>query len=502
MFARHRLFAALLISLTVTVLVLSQLPLAAAESCSGSGPYTVTWDGGGSTNRWHDGDNWNPNGEPGRLGEPVDDRVCIPASASVVMPARVGVESHLISIDSEGTLTVGEGNKLFLHGEDPSYMTTFRLRAGTLGGEGTVTISEVFEWTSLTTGAATQTTRPLEQISATDPLTTAPGKTIIGPTARLDINGPLGHPYDPSANDGLFGCGAAPCGGVNLRDKRVIENHGITSLTQGGFVAADWGTTFYNMPLGNFVIRNDRGYYQGFSEPESMRSRFVNHGVITKAATSEADGPGRASVFDAEYEELDEAEVRVHAGSLEILTGLGSRRARVASGAAIGTGACAAGTTFCGRPSPTRSDKEITTVETSGFSETVVIRVVEEGLAASSGTTLSARDARAGLVESTAVGEKVTVTVTPRISKRFAPITLIFSIDGSELEGIDSARSVRLRREGNRIPRCEGSADQVSPKPACLVWRRLDDSGDFRAKALTTEGSLRDGSIFTARRYK
>lgn len=457
----------------------------AGATCSGSGPYTVTWDGGAGTNRWEDGDNWNPNGEPGRVGEPIDDQICIPESAAVVMTASAGVESHLISIDSEGVLTVDVGGKLFLHGAEPSYMATFRLRAGTLGGRGTVTITDAFEWTSLPVGPATQTTRPLEHISVNDPLTGTPGKTIIASSADLKINGPLAHAYDPSASDGPFGCEGAPCGGVNFRDNRIIENHGLTTLSKGGFLAADWGTTFRNMATGKFVIENDRGYYQGFAEPETERSFFKNAGLVRKSITSSADGPGVASVIDATYEEIGEGQIEVRMGSLNILTSLGTRKAKVVRGATIGTGACPARTAVCDNPSATSSDKEITVVKPSPNSKKSSITIVEKSV-----------------IGPTPIGEKVTVRATPLIGGGGGAVTTVLSIDKSELQGIEQARDVRMRLDGDRIPRCDGGPGKVSPKPACLESLRIKSKGDLRIKTLVSEVSLRHGGTFIARRFR
>ena len=65
------------------------------------------------------------------------------------------------------------------------------------------------------------------------------------------------------------GVGVDGRGGVNLSDKRVIQNNGTVILSNNGYIAADDGTRFRNVrnarSTGKFIINNDFGYYQGFT---------------------------------------------------------------------------------------------------------------------------------------------------------------------------------------------------------------------------------------------
>lgn len=481
---------------------------AGVGSCSNSDP-TVTWDGGGSNNQWGDGDNWAPDGVPG-VGGPVDDYVCIPAGVQVLLDGSIDV--HVVGIDVEGTLVVQQAGLLFLHGPDPSSAKRFKLRGALLGGRGVLRIGRMFAWTSLTESAATQTTRTLSQ-SNNNALSGRPGKTIIGRRAKLKINGPFGHPYDPGSPKGDFGCGDFLCGGVNLIDKRVIKNRGTTILTNAGFVAADFGTTFRNTDSGRFVIKNDRGYYEGNRSFYKKRSSFINAGSLIKAATSDTDGPGITSVIDALYSQprgSSRRTVQINEGRLSLPPisgqnlGLGARSATVKPGGGFVTGACANNDDECREgPAPTNSDEQISSVFLAQDARKAFVKIREERARRGNFATRNSGNpgiAGGGGSQFELVGEEVTVQVEPQRARRGSPVTLIFTIDQSELDGETRLRRIKVFRSGERIRTCSGGG--VRPKPTCVAKKQFTSEGDFRATVRATQHLLLSAQLFTARRYK
>ena len=479
-------------------------PATAGGGCSNSSP-TIRWDGGAATDRWGDQQNWSPN----RLPD-AGDYVCIPAGVQVRLDGSMdAVEAQVIGVDVEGTLVV-QGAGLFLSGPAASTAKRFKLRAGVLGGRGVLRVSRLFAWTSLVESAATQTTRNFGRVEG-GALQGTPGKTIIGRRAKLVINGPFGHPYDPGSPKGDFGCGVYLCGGVNLIDKRIVKNRGTTILSNAGFVAADWGTTFRNARTGRFVIRNDRGYYEGSSSFYKQRSAFINAGSIVKMATSEMDGPGETSVIDALYSEpgdVSRRTIQVNEGRLSLPPlsgtnlGLGTRAATIKGGGGFATGACANDDDECREgPAPTRGDEEITSVSLAENSRKAFVKVREERARRGNlAGTRSAEVAGGGGGDFELVGEEVTVRIAMQRARRGSPVTLIFAIDRSELDGETRLRRIKVFRSGEVIPACTGAG--VRPGPTCVADKRFTSDGDFRATVRATQTLLLSTQRFTARRYK
>ena len=479
----------------------------AGGGCSNSGP-NVTWDGGGDGIQWGDGDNWAPNGVPGTDGT-VDDYVCIPQGVQVKL--NRDIDARVIGVDVEGTLTVTPGGKLFLHGPASSTATRFQLRAGTLGGRAAFRITRLFSWTALVQeGAATQTTRPLKRIN--DPLSGAPGRTIIGARAKMKVNGPFGHTYDPGSPQGTFGCGETDlCGGVQLRDKRIIKNRGTTVLTNAGYIAADRGTTFHNTRAGRFVFYNDRGYYEGFTQPEKRLSSFINAGAVVKASISLDDGPDSTSVIDAIYSEpagRTPRTVQIYEGRLSLPAGsgaglgLGTRAATVKPGAGFGTGTCANNDDECDEATPTTADKQTSAVSLAPGSRKAFIKIREEraGRSRRAGAAGASYELAGGGARYELVGEEVTVRLRMRKAQVGSPVTLLVTIDKSELDGETRPRRIKLFRSGERIAACRGPG--VRPRPACVVRKWFTAEGDFRAIVRATQLLLINRETFTSRRYK
>jgi hypothetical protein len=203
-------------------------------------------------------------GVPGERNDPADadDYVCIPPNKSVVIGD--GESAHLQVLDNGGRLTVTTGGKLELKG-NPSTRTSYSHRLtlhGLLFGRGKlVTRAQgTLTWNHdpAALGAATMSTR--ENWATNTPLAEPPppGRTVISPGANLVISGL----------------------GVNLVDRRIIDNQGVTEITGNGtYVAADWGTTFRN--TGTVDFKADGDYVEGSVRGYAARgkSRFINTGL-------------------------------------------------------------------------------------------------------------------------------------------------------------------------------------------------------------------------------
>jgi hypothetical protein len=64
-----------------------------------------TWDGGGGSNNWNDGNNWNPNGVPN-----ASDAVTIGNGFNVVLNTNASIASLTIGGGVSGSLTIGNNN--------------------------------------------------------------------------------------------------------------------------------------------------------------------------------------------------------------------------------------------------------------------------------------------------------------------------------------------------------------------------------------------------------
>lgn len=355
----RRLLAAVAAAATALVVVPGPSAGAAVAFCGLTGLDKYTWSGpvGG---RWDVAANWTNNGAvssrvPGMWNDLTseNDYVCIPSGKSVVMPAPNSLPDgsfwatlRAIDVGTNATLLVDEGSMLFLEGSQsthPSFArsgSTVTLRSSTLGGRGKITFNGTLNWIN-TRGAATMVTRFCDVGAGCDgPLTGAIGRTVIAATGRLNVNS----------------------AGVNLEDKRVIENRGLTTVSGTGYIAADYGTSFTNAG-GTFDIRNDRGYYQGRQRYQiTQRGSFVNTGILRKSA-----GTG-TSVVDAVYSEgsTGAGRIVVQTGQISILgraNDAASNTATVSPGAAFGVGGCdPAASSICTQPVATSADKQVESV--------------------------------------------------------------------------------------------------------------------------------------------
>ncbi|HYN35922.1 MAG TPA: hypothetical protein VEV82_03005, partial [Actinomycetota bacterium] len=317
----------------------------------------------------------------------------------------------------------------------------------------------------------------------------------------------FGHPHNPGGPNGTYGCGQYLCGGVNLRDERVIENNGTTVLSEAGFIAADDGTTFKNTNGGRFVLENDRGYYQGFLQPGPARSSFINNGAIVKNRTLGKDGPSRTSVFDADYTQNDPGaadKIKIKAGAVTVPNGTGTRSAEVVPTAALGTGSCSTGTSYCPFPETTAADKQTSWVQLPAKANKAKVKIVErERGNALTGVRTTTPSGGSGGTQTRPIGEVVDVKLSGDSRKRGAPIKVAFAIHKSDLNGENDPKQIELRVGGKRVRKCRGAAGKVNPLPACLSFRDITNQGDYKARVLTTPNYFfASKRTFTARRYK
>jgi hypothetical protein len=488
-----RALCAALISLVVG---LGLVPLGAspagAEDCPAiAGLHRFVWTGGAGTDDWDTPGNWSEHAVPGPaipLGQPgavPTDYACIPALEQGGAPSVVtldhggqGVEADLAVLRNLGTVTVGRGGKLFLYGPQPSTSKVLTLSGSTLGGTGQLTVTSVLNWTSLDNAqfppegaAATQTTRKLEYLSGgvspQGPLSVAPGRTTIAVGAKLNVNGALGT------------CGPSRCGGVNLRDERIIDNAGTTTLSNAGFVSADYGTRFTNLPGGRFVIKNAFGYYQGFVDYYSAagRSQFVNNGLISKVA------PG-ASVIDARYSRTAQGSgITITKGTLSIVadSGVGvTRQARVSPGASFANGGCGGTQTnaFCTTPAATADDQNVSLVSLPpvGVSPPSDVLITE----------VSPPPPPPGYHN--IPGGATDVQTPQAVATSAHPLVFVFLIDSTLVAGLGLAPgSVRVARDTATapLPFCAASG----PGPACMLPVQALPGGDLKVTVKSTSNS-------------
>jgi hypothetical protein len=299
-----------------------------STSCLFSGTNTFHWVGG-PTGDFFVKSNWSPRRIPGISNSDVPTaKVCIPSGADVTL---YGNGVSVLAIDSEGALTLEHGAQLFVGAGDgsapapDSIVNDLVLDSSTLGGTAKVTVTGSLDWHSDPVDeAATQTTRRLTSLEPEGNDTTAPqfpGSTVIAKTATAAIDG-----------------GTSTDGGVNLEDNRTLDIAGSLVVSNGGFVAADWGTAIKLESTGVLTFDNDGGVYEGHLQNyrpwASGPATFANTGTVDKAS-----GTG-GSVIGALYS--GNGAVEVHSGQFGIV-GQNAAVATVSPGASIGFGTCPGG---------------------------------------------------------------------------------------------------------------------------------------------------------------
>jgi hypothetical protein len=434
-----------------------------------------TWDGGGATTNWGDGANWDKDCTP---GEP-EDMVTIPPGAHVFLLS--GESAKINALNNFGTLTVASG--AWLTTLNDSVSDTLNLQGG-LASHATFRVTSLLNWTHTSAGGApTQTTRrcpPLLQVApfgydaANDPWeedcsspAATPGRTIIAKGATMNI-------------DGVGDAGRA---GVNLSDGRVIQNNGTVILSNNGYIAADDGTRFLNVgnaaSTGKFLIKNDFGYYQGFTKDDLAwpvdLSVFRNTGKVTKAS---GDG---VSLMAADFSNIDPAapsnagQVQVLAGTLSIMTSAATttRTAAVQGGSRFGNGGCSADS-GCSVPipDPTDADRKVVTVQVT--------------------KTTSLKPTRVNITEDAPGVNKPVDITTPNASadgaisfSRPLRFRIYLQLDPAESPA-GVAKNAPVFRNGVSLPDCnETSQNPTQLNPTCVARQlsKLETADpDFKAQ--------------------
>lgn len=377
------------------------------------------WDGEAGTTVFETPQNWDHNGNsnvgyPGdRFASGDDDYVCIPIHKTVTI--NTDISAHLVALDNAGTLEVTPLGKLELKGDpatQPSYSHDLKLQ-GLLYGVGKVTVRSggTLTWNHdpAAPGASTMSTR--ESGTLVPPFPTNPGRTVIAPGAKLVV-------------DGL---------GVNLWDKRIIDNQGTTEITNDlAYIAADDGTTFRN--TGTFDFKSDGDYVQGFLIGALGPPRFINTGLLRKSG-----GTG-TSVVDASYTLTEGAagpgSAEVSSGSLSILSNnTGASVAPVTGDATFATGGCF---------DPDQCVTLATTATNTQFSSLTL-----PGGTATSGVTMAEKAAENGVI-----GRPVELLVPAETADANNPMTFKLALDVTLLGPLDTHLNLEVYHGANLVPDC------------------------------------------------
>ena len=419
------------------------------------GVNSFVWDGNahdtaghvGDNRNWGDAYNWDQDCIPGLLQEPHDDVVTIPAGANVFI--NDGGSADVAALTNNGKLNVVTGATLSTYGTSTSKNL---LLQGTLSGTGRFTVTGTLTWQATPVSAATMETRRCEMVDCTMPAPVV-GTTVIAAGAKLLINGL----------------------GVNLFDQRVIENHGTTTISGGGYIAADYGTAFRNLRAAGavqpkLVFTSDGGYYQGFAIPGFGLSSFTNSGLVNKSG-----GTG-VSVIDAAFSSTDPGSTftgvqQVQSGELTIVTPGVSvvRTAKVKQGARFGNGGPAACDAHsdpgsCQAAEATPDDPEVATVELTKPGTTSSNVTIEEvsGVPPVTGQ----------------LGVPVRIETPNAKADATAPLRFRILLDAGLLGGVDPdvfvstanvARQATTTGPYVNLPNCDMFGNPSAANPSCVA---------------------------------
>ena len=418
--------AAALLALGAAALLASCDPQPEDFCPSLSGLDKWVWDGEVSTS-WSTAANWNHGGNsnvgvPGERNDPgdADDYVCVPPNKTAVLGD--GESAHLQVLDNGGRLVVTVGAKLELKGA-PASRTSYSHKLdlhGLLYGRGKLVTRPqgVLSWIheASAPGAATMSTRETWNTATALPVPPDPGRTVISPGARLVVSGL----------------------GVNLVDRRIIDNQGTTEITGNGtYVAADWGTTFRN--TGTFDFKADGDYVEGsvHGHAAALKGRFINTGQLRKTV-----GSG-TSVLDARYSRTEgqagPGTVRVQSGTLSILSdGTSATVVPGGSGATFATGGCPP-LAACAQPATDSGNPQFATLTLPGGTADSAVTITE---AADDGSK----------------GRPIVLTVPSESATAANPMTLRIAVDGSVLQPADTHLTLLVQHDGVLVPDCTGAA--------------------------------------------
>jgi hypothetical protein len=227
--------------------------------------------------------------------------------------------------------------------------------------------------------------------------------------------------------------------GVNLVDRRIIDNRGTTRIAANGtYVAADWGTTFRN--TGTFVFAADGDWVEGSVRAHASlgRTRFINTGKVRKTG-----GTG-TSVIDATYTRTEGSAgpgtVEVASGTLSIRSnGTEARVDPSARAVTFGTGGCPP-LAACANPTPSGSEPQFATLRLPAGTAPSKVVITEAGPQA--GT----------------IGRPVDLTVPSETASAGNPMVLRLAVDTTLVPTGRNHTNIGVQHNGVNVPNCTGGA--------------------------------------------
>ena len=424
------------------------------------------WEGG-TSDLWHDDDNWSKGYAPG-VSEGGTGYACIP-SGDVRLEGPSDVRMiHVLHLGDGAHLVLNDRSQLFVRGNPSNETSTIdrgavlSVEGSTFGGEGRVKLAGTLVWHSNSDAPmATFATRPCS-VAASDPGISARTAPCGGPGGgQLDRPGGL-LVVKHSGRVTIDGAGVALTDGYRLLDRGTIVVSGA------GYVVADYGTSTELEPTGTFRFENDGGYYEGAARfGETQLSRFVNDGHLVKSPP----GVG-VSAVNAAYRQLG-GEIRIDSGSLQVSSGT-PLPAKVAPGSSYGSGECRhVGGAFGCLPRTDATDRQ-----NAALRVPLIARHDAE-------VTVDELDHDPSLFS---IGNPVEVHADELDATKKHPAILTFRFDDTLLAPAQSWRNIRILRNSDGpggyrlVHKCDQSGRPPEGEQAC-VDRRAKPRISSRDKA-------------------
>lgn len=440
---------------------------AAAGFCSVGASYpgiTITWTGKGNGHTWGDAANWSPRKVPDAHQSPATYQtqyVCIGTgkggkSAHVTIAGKDAFHVGGIDVGQGADLLVKPGGRLFLGAVKgtaavPSSVdkrSHLQLDASTLGGNSPLTISGTMRWTGRLIGHHKDVATQTSSECAFDPAIKAcPGQTsrgggltVIAASGKLLVDG-------------------VKFGGVDLTDRRMIDNFGTIKLTKLGYIAMSKATRLTDERGSSLLLNGEGGIYpaskhSGSSSPAiQQRGQVVRHG----------QGHNLAVVAVPVSYGKRKPDVSVLGGGL-VLNASNAPKASISRATSYGTGSCTLVKPLVCRHS----------FATVGLPQATVIGASQESAA----PTVSRFAASLGHAPSTVHGNRVlgqAIHVTAPTKKTTHSTHLTFTYDATT-KGLTSHTSPAVYRDKKRVTLCRVHG-LTAVNTSCIVSAGVSHSG-------------------------
>lgn len=330
---------------------------------------------GAVSEAWENPGNWSdPAGYPGLGGG--DEDVCIPTGGTPVIDS--GEEQHLRTLDiaKDARITINEGGKLFLYGDQAAGEDSVVRRGGsiqnvggTIGGNAHLHVLGTLLMANVGSFASTLLTRDCSydtdgndgpEYPGEEPCTSPVPTPVSGQTMLVEVDD--------------YGLLDMVGGGINLGDQSRVIVRGVMRVDSVSYVAADHGVRVALRPhrtalpgTGTLRFEGDGGFLEGKITADTGIASLAtldNRGLVLKA-----DGTGRTLVTAA-YTQPSPGRVSVRSGTLLLPSGPVTP-AYVEGGATYGTGRCAEANDPACVPTTTPSfrqsaDLRVSTADTNG----------------------------------------------------------------------------------------------------------------------------------------